>query len=161
MGTRTPSKTKRLLNKDPDTPSKRIEVLINQKEEADKLVANIHRLKMDAEEHLNILPLENEEDTVNLLSLCLSVAQMCSRQPRAREFSRQECHHKEHLQGFSTLCINKAGIFVALSANSSVLPKSDDLHKDNPADISSLLWQATWLHKEPYLAFINPPVTPQ
>ncbi|XP_062593428.1 uncharacterized protein LOC134254917 [Saccostrea cucullata] len=32
-------------------------------------------------------------------------------------------------------------------------------YKDNEQDISTILWQASWHHKEPFLAFINPPVT--
>lgn len=85
---------------------------------------------------------------------------LCNHQPCAREFSWQECHHKEHLPGFPTLCINKARICVALFVNSSVLPKSDHLPQRQPSR-HFIIIVASFLdiHKEPYLAFINPPVT--
>lgn len=34
-----------------------------------------------------------------------------------------------------------------------------DFYRDHPQDIASTLWQASWNQKEPYLAFVNPPVS--
>lgn len=118
---------------------------------------------MDAEEKLHILPLENEEDTASVLTMCLSVTQMAT-------LCAIINHVPENFPDRNVIIRNicQASPLFASTKPESVLhflwilqccPNLTTFHKDNPVDISSLLWQASWLHKEPYLAFINPPVT--
>lgn len=128
-----------------------------QKEEADKLMTDIKRLKMDVKE-LHIIPLENQGGAVNGLSMCLSPAQMaklCTIINHEPEYFPDRMLSETFAKLFH--CLHRQG--QKLMQFVRILQRCPNLtifYKDNRADILTLLRQASWLHGEPILAFIYP-----
>ena len=111
---------------------------------------------------LHILPFDNEEENVIILSLAMSPIQMAILSAVINHVPETFLDRDEIIM---KIC-ERSPIFEKMSTKTmmqiiSTLQGCENLmnfYKGHQQNISEILWQASWYHKEPYLILINPPV---
>lgn len=159
---RTP-KAKRSLSKACEgTPSKKIESLVSTMWKKEVITSEISELRRKICEQIHLLPLNSNEDTIRVLSLYFTPPQLAI-------LSSAINHVPANFLNSTMLILNicMASPFfkdIPPATLNHVIPVLKNCEnyiqfwRENPQDISGILWQASKDWKEPYLKFVNPPV---
>jgi hypothetical protein len=140
----------------------KIDSIVNVMLKRESISNEISELKKKVIDHIDLLPCKSEDDTVAFLSLYFTAQQL------AILFTAMN-HVPFNFPNSTTLILNicmASSLFKDISQDTlsrliAVLGKCEkhlNFWRENPQNITRILWKASKQYKEPYLQFENPPV---